>query len=547
MRNYFTKDYYEILQVHYNAEPEIIKAAYKRLSTKYHPDINKNPESEDIMKRINIAYGILSDPSSRAEFDRNYEQKSNRWSNRGEHNRYYDQQTNGHNNHHDNCNSTHNKKEPFNAYYEFWEAIKSGETEKVRSFIEQGADVNIQNKQGWTPLHIVVKYDLIGTLELLIAKGADVNKKNDDGVTPLHTSAYKGNIEIVKLLIGRGADVNARDKYNRTPLHWPAIKGYKKMAELLISRGAEVNSKDNDNMTPLDLAIKNGYYDIAQLLKMKGAKIRKDVINKNIFNFQLSLANYIFILISISAIVGYFIIFVSKFSNEEKLFKAITEGDTLTVIKLVNKDPNLKKIRNNMHGRSPLEYAIDIEQFDVIEVLREKGASHSINKEEFFKAVKEGDFRKVRRFIAFGADVNEKDNNGWKPLYLASIGGHAATARLLIDKGADVNANDNEYRVSPLHSATVKGHKPIIKILISKGANINLKAKGGNTPLHLAALLGDTETIELLISSGAQVNIEDNNGITPTRKASIKGHKKAKELLQKHGGIEFTEIDKNDL
>lgn len=44
MRDDHTLDYYEILQVHVNAEPEIIKAAYKRLSIKYHPDVNKIPK-----------------------------------------------------------------------------------------------------------------------------------------------------------------------------------------------------------------------------------------------------------------------------------------------------------------------------------------------------------------------------------------------------------------------------------------------------------------------------------------------------------------------
>ena len=63
-------DYYEILQVHEKAEPEVIQAAYKRLAIKYHPDVNKSLDSEERMKMINIAYATLKEVSKRAEYDR---------------------------------------------------------------------------------------------------------------------------------------------------------------------------------------------------------------------------------------------------------------------------------------------------------------------------------------------------------------------------------------------------------------------------------------------------------------------------------------------
>ncbi|MCX5799662.1 MAG: DnaJ domain-containing protein, partial [Proteobacteria bacterium] len=50
------EDYYEILQVHHLAEPEVIQAAYRKLAQKYHPDIDKSPAAVERMKKINIAY-----------------------------------------------------------------------------------------------------------------------------------------------------------------------------------------------------------------------------------------------------------------------------------------------------------------------------------------------------------------------------------------------------------------------------------------------------------------------------------------------------------
>lgn len=63
------EDYYETLQVHRLAEPEVIEAAYKKLAQKYHPDVNKSPSAMEKMKRINIAHDILCDPVKRKQYD----------------------------------------------------------------------------------------------------------------------------------------------------------------------------------------------------------------------------------------------------------------------------------------------------------------------------------------------------------------------------------------------------------------------------------------------------------------------------------------------
>ena len=63
------KNYYQILQVDSSAEPEIITAAYKRLSIKYHPDTNPSNDATRRMQEINEAYQVLKDPASRAHYD----------------------------------------------------------------------------------------------------------------------------------------------------------------------------------------------------------------------------------------------------------------------------------------------------------------------------------------------------------------------------------------------------------------------------------------------------------------------------------------------
>ena len=68
------KNYYDILQINQNASPEIIEKAYKTLAKKYHPDLqeeNNKKEAEEMLKEINEAYEILSNPEKKALYDQN--------------------------------------------------------------------------------------------------------------------------------------------------------------------------------------------------------------------------------------------------------------------------------------------------------------------------------------------------------------------------------------------------------------------------------------------------------------------------------------------
>jgi curved DNA-binding protein CbpA len=62
-------DYYEVIQVDPRAERDVIDVAYRRLASKYHPDVNPSSGATDRMKLINAAYEILSNPAKRAEYD----------------------------------------------------------------------------------------------------------------------------------------------------------------------------------------------------------------------------------------------------------------------------------------------------------------------------------------------------------------------------------------------------------------------------------------------------------------------------------------------
>jgi curved DNA-binding protein CbpA len=62
-------NYYDILQVSVHAEAEVIEATYRRLSAKYHPDVNNSPDATKKMQELNEAYSILRNSQKRKEYD----------------------------------------------------------------------------------------------------------------------------------------------------------------------------------------------------------------------------------------------------------------------------------------------------------------------------------------------------------------------------------------------------------------------------------------------------------------------------------------------
>jgi curved DNA-binding protein len=69
------KDYYKIMGVSQNATDQDIKSSYRRLARKYHPDLSKEPNAEELFKEMGEAYETLKDPVKRAEYDRYLQNK----------------------------------------------------------------------------------------------------------------------------------------------------------------------------------------------------------------------------------------------------------------------------------------------------------------------------------------------------------------------------------------------------------------------------------------------------------------------------------------
>jgi hypothetical protein len=138
-------------------------------------------------------------------------------------------------------------------------------------------------------------------------------------------------------------------------------------------------------------------------------------------------------------------------------------------------------------------------------------------------ARREGSASLVFQMLTRGADPRAHDSLGVTALHLAAETGDAETIRLLIEKGAEIDARDSLAGFTPLEDAAASNHLESVRLLLSRGPDINVatnppRAKlevGKLTPLMRAAVFGTPQMIEILLQAGAKVNEKDVQGRTP--------------------------------
>ncbi|MHB2026549.1 MAG: ankyrin repeat domain-containing protein [Elusimicrobiota bacterium] len=146
--------------------------------------------------------------------------------------------------------------------------------------------------------------------------------------------------------------------------------------------------------------------------------------------------------------------------------------------------------------------------------------------------VRVGNIASVEQKVSAGTDVNLADEavtstagagfmaggvlsglgsgnaGGEVPLHWAALNGYTDIAKVLLDHGAMVNAQDDD-KATPLHWAVLGNHLAVAKLLVSHGADVGAKDLFGDTPLHMAADIGSLDMVNLLIASGANPRVRD--------------------------------------
>ena len=412
------------------------------------------------------------------------------------------------------------------------EAVEKGDTDAVRSLLEQQADVNAPQADGATALHWAAHRDDLETAQLLIAGGADLNPANDYGVTPLSlactngsaamvekllkaganpdavqqtgetalmTASRSGNVEVVKLLLAQGADVNGREtRREQTALMWAVEQKRPEIARALIEHGADVHAHSKNGFTPLLFAAQQGDLDSVRALLASGVDINDP-----------------------SPEWGSALVAAAARGHEELSLFLLEEGA----------DPNVA----DGFGISALHYTV-MKGFAVLSSIpAHLGVNSHYHRPSMMDLAK--------ALLARGANPNARTGKnlriqgsigssrvsgiGATPLVLASAAADVSLARLLIEGGADVGLATAK-NMTPLMTAAGLGHRTdrptqqeygsaleVARLLVEEGANVNAVGENGWTALHGAAYIGSDGIVQLLADSGARVDVIDDFEQTP--------------------------------
>lgn len=298
-------------------------------------------------------------------------------------------------------------------------AVQHGHTEIVRLMLSIGdVDVNKQNAQGQTALHLAVEHKAgADMIQLLLAAYADIHAKDFQKCTPLslaremgdtqavelmrrenpalRLAAREGNVEKMRRLLAEGADLNARDLAGSCALAEALDFARWEAADMLIEAGAR--------LTLCEMIGRGGVKDVKALLK-SGADV-----NQQTPNFQTT-----------------------------PLLRAIDEQDAEMVKLLLSAgaDVNLA----SMSG-TPLTAAAWRNSTDIVQMLIDAGADVNAldyqGKTALSESILLGKSQHVSRLIRAGADVNLADSKGTTPLHQAIMQDQVTIVRALLAAGAD--------------------------------------------------------------------------------------------------------------
>ncbi|XP_069672147.1 ankyrin-1-like [Periplaneta americana] len=144
----------------------------------------------------------------------------------------------------------------------------------AKLLLQKGADINVQDRDGLTPLHCTAFKGYFEMASLLLERGADPNLRDDNGRTALHIAAQylPHHPMFIDLLLQNSANVEATTQEGWTALHSSTFSGNLVCAQMLVQHGADVNALTHEGATPLSLAKQEGHTACVKWLLEVGAQ-----------------------------------------------------------------------------------------------------------------------------------------------------------------------------------------------------------------------------------------------------------------------------------
>lgn len=222
---------------------------------------------------------------------------------------------------------------------------------------------------------------------------------------------------------------------------------------------------------------------------------------------------------------------------EASLVEAVKAGDRAAAMKLVARKSGVNQ-PSAEDGSTPLLWAVYNDDAALVGALIKAGAdvraANSFGDTPMREAATNGNVEVLKALLNAGADVESPSPEGQTSLMIVARTANVAAAGLLLDRGAKVNAVETYEQQSALMWAAEQQQPEMVRLLIAKGADVNARSRehdndvrvtaeprvrydpsGGLTPLMLAAREGCAECAKALVAAGAKVNAADPDGRAP--------------------------------
>lgn len=212
---------------------------------------------------------------------------------------------------------------------------------------------------------------------------------------------------------------------------------------------------------------------------------------------------------------------------QDPFFDALKRGDVDAVRPLLDQDPALAGARD-ANGLSALLTCLYHRQPALVPVLLERSPPLDV-----FDAAAIGDVETLRAHLEDDAAAARAEAaDGASPLHLAAFFDHVDAGRLLIERGADLEAvAPGLGGVRPLHSAIAGRSTALALAMLDAGATPDVPQGGGFTPLHAAALHGMAELVKALLARGADPARKADDGRDARTMAAESGDAETVRLL----------------